>query len=211
MLRLVALVEMGRYVEAEREAHSHPSWRAPAETNTLFDAVRLLDQCAATAESDLRQRRFGLVLKLIIEPILKSDDDMDPLIRTELAIRQTRALLFTGADREARLSLSAWGDLDRLTQNDRMLRDLGDTYNRLEIYSHAVDVERLRMKNNPPGSLAWFDARYGLALAYFHTGKLKQVGPAHRLDRHPPPRARRRRPARQVHPSASTARGQAVT
>ena len=100
---------------------------------------------------------------------------MATLERSELAIRETRALLFTGADREARRSLSAWGDLDRFTQSDRILRDLGDTYNRLEIYSHAVDVERLRMKNNPPGSLAWFDARYGLALAYFHTGKLKQA------------------------------------
>jgi tetratricopeptide (TPR) repeat protein len=175
MLRLVALVQMSRYVEAEREAYSHPSWRVAGETSVLFDAIRLLDQCASTAESDLRQRRFGLTLKLLIEPVLKSDDEMPPSDRTELAIRETRALLFTGADRDARRSLSAWGDLDRFTQNDRILRDLGDTYNRLEIYSHAVDVERLRMKNNPPGSLAWFDARYGLALAYFHTGKLKQA------------------------------------
>jgi hypothetical protein len=175
LLRLVALVETGRYVEAEREAYSHPSWRVAGETSALFDAVRLLDQCAATAESDLRQRRFGLVLKLIVEPILKSDEEIAPADRSELAIRETRALLFTGADREARRSLAAWGDLDRFIQSDRMLRDLGDTYNRLEIYSHAVDVERLRMKNNPPGSLAWFDARYGLALAYFHTGKLKQA------------------------------------
>jgi hypothetical protein len=175
MLRLVALVEMARYVEAEREAHSHPSWRVATELNVLFDAIRLLDQFASTADSDLRQRRFGLVLKLIIEPILRSGDEMSTLERSELAIRQTRALLFTGADREARLSVTAWRDLDRFTQNDRMLRDLGDTYNRLEIYSHAVDVERLRMKNNAPGSLAWFDARYGLALAYFHTGKLKQA------------------------------------
>jgi tetratricopeptide (TPR) repeat protein len=175
LLRLVALVEMGRYVEAEREAYSHPSWRVAGESSVLFDAIRLLDQCASTAESDLRQRRFGLVLKLLIEPILKSEEEMAPVERSELAIRETRALLFTGADRDARRSLSIWGNLDSFTQSDRMLHDLGDTYNRLEIYSHAVDVERLRMKNNAPGSLAWFDARYGLALAYFHTGKLKQA------------------------------------
>src|SRR5262249_59508670 len=72
MLRLVALVEMGRYVEAEREAHNHPSWRVATELSVLFDAIRLLDQFASTADSDLRQRRFGLVLKLVIEPILKS-------------------------------------------------------------------------------------------------------------------------------------------
>jgi hypothetical protein len=175
MLRLVALVQMGRYVEAEREAHSHSAWRAPAETSVLFDAIRLLDQCASTAESDLRQRRFGLALRLIVESILKSDEELAALDRSELAIRQTRALLFTGADREARQSLSAWSELDGFSQNDQILRDLGDTYNRLEIYSHAIDVERLRMKNSVPGSLAWFEARYGLALAYFHTGKLKQA------------------------------------
>jgi hypothetical protein len=175
LLHLVASVELGRYIEAEREAHSHPSWRAPTELGVLFDAIRLLDQCAASAETDLRQRRFGLVLKLIIEPILRSDEKMTPLERSELAIRETRALLFTGADREARLSLSAWRDLDQLTKSDQLLRDLGDTYNRLEIYSHAIDVERLRMKNNVSGSLRWFDARYALALAYFHTDKMKQA------------------------------------
>ena len=174
LLHLVASVELGRYIEAEREAHSHPSWRATTELGVLFDAIRLLDQCASNAETDLRQRRFGLVLKLIIEPVLKSDENMTPLQRSELAIRETRALIFTGADRDARRSLAAWGDLDRFIQSDRMLRDLGDTYKRLEIYSHVVDVERLRMKNNTSGSLRWFDARYALALAYFHTGKVKQ-------------------------------------
>ena len=46
---------------------------SPTEQAALFDAVRLLDQCAATAESDLRQRRFGLVLKLIVEPLVLCD------------------------------------------------------------------------------------------------------------------------------------------
>jgi hypothetical protein len=175
LLRLVALVEMGRYVEAEREAQSHPSWRMPGELDVFFDAIRLLDQCASAANSDLRQRRFGLVLRLLVEPVLKSDEEMPPEKRSELAFRETRALLFTGADREARLSLSAWKDLDSFTTSDRLLRELGDTYNRLQIYSHDIDVQRLRIKNNPAGSLPWFDARYALALAYFHSGKLREA------------------------------------
>ena len=48
------MVQMGRYIEAEREAQSHPSWRAPSELNVFFDAVRLIDECASTAETDLR-------------------------------------------------------------------------------------------------------------------------------------------------------------
>ena len=89
-------------------------------------------------------------------------------------MRRTRALLFTGADREARRSLAAWRGVPQGT-SDRLLRDLGDTYNRLEAYSLDIDVQRLRLKNNPAGSLPWFDARYALALAYFHTGKLKEA------------------------------------
>ena len=175
LLRLVAQVELGRYIEAEREAQSHHSWRIPTELDVYFDAIRLLDQCASTAESDLRARRFGLVLRLLVEPVLKGDEEMPADKRSELAFRETRALLFTGADREARLSLAAWKDIDTFTSSDRLLRELGDTYNRLQIYSHAIDVERLRMKNNPPGSLSWFDARYALALAYFHTGKIREA------------------------------------
>ena len=109
LYRLVALVEMGRYVEAEREAQSHSSWRVPTEHDALFDAVRLLDHCAATAESDLRQRRFGLVLRLIVEPLVTAPTKRwTPTNSSELAMRLTRALLSIGADREARRSVAAW-------------------------------------------------------------------------------------------------------
>jgi tetratricopeptide (TPR) repeat protein len=175
LLRLIAQVQLTRYIEAEREAQSHHSWRIPTELNAYFDALRLLDQCASTADTDLHQRRFGLVLRLLVEPVLKGDEDMPPEMRSEVAFRETRALLFTGADRDARVSIAAWKDLDSFTSSDRLLRELGDTYSRLEIYSHAIDVERLRMKNSSPGSLPWFDARYALALAYFHTGKLREA------------------------------------
>jgi hypothetical protein len=74
LYRVVALVEMGRYVEAEREAQAHASWQVPAELPVYLDAVRLLDSCASTAESDVRQRRFGLILKLIVEPFVLSVD-----------------------------------------------------------------------------------------------------------------------------------------
>ena len=174
LYRLVALVELGRYVEAERDAQNHGSWRIPGEQDALFDAVRLLDQGAATAQTDLRQRRFGLVLRLIVEPlVINSDEKLDHDHQSELAMRLTRALLFTGADREARRSVAAWRGGPQST-DDRLLRDLGDTYNRLEAYTVDIDVQRLRLKNNPSGSLPWLDARYALALAYFHTGRLKE-------------------------------------
>ena len=175
LYRMIALVELGRYVEAEREANNHGSWRNPSEQDALFDAVRLLDHCAATAETDLRQRRFGLVLRLLVEPLVtNSDEKIDQNHHSELAMRLTRGFLFTGADRDARRSVAAWRGGPQST-DERLLRDLGDTYHRLEAYSLDIDVQRLRLKINPSGSLPWLDARYALALAYFHTGRIKEA------------------------------------
>ena len=147
---------------------SHSSWQVPTEINALFDVVRLLDQCSASSETDLRQRRFGLVNKLIVEPLITDEEKLTPEQRGELAMRPDSALLSIGADRDARLSLGTWRGLPQSTTSDRLLRDLGDTYNRLEVYSLDIDVQRLRLKLNPTGSPRWFDAaRYALALAYF--------------------------------------------
>jgi hypothetical protein len=174
LLRLIALIELGRYVEAEREAQTHPGWEVRTERPALLEAIRLLDQCAATATTDLRQRRFGLVLKLLVGPLLGIDEQFTPEQRSELRMRETRALLFVGNDRDARRSLAAWKGTPPTT-DDRLLRDLGDTYSRLEVYSLETDVQRLRLQNQPAGSLPWLDARYALALAYYHTGQLKEA------------------------------------
>jgi hypothetical protein len=174
LYRLVALVELGRYIDAEREAASHSSWRVATEKSALFEAIRLLDQCSSGSDTDLNQQRSGLVLRLIVEPLPNADAEIPPIERAELAVRRTRALLFTGADRDAHQSLITWGDIPR-EASDRLLRDVGDTCNRLAVYTLGVDIERLRSKNNPPGSLRWLDARYALALAYFRSGKVKEA------------------------------------
>ena len=70
LLRLVALVEIGRYVEAEREAQNHATWRIPTELTALLRRGPAARPVRCTAETDLRQRRFGLVLRLIVEPIV---------------------------------------------------------------------------------------------------------------------------------------------
>jgi hypothetical protein len=174
LYRLVALVESGRYIEAEREAQTHSSWSIPTSSEAQLDTVRLLDQCASVSETDLRQRRFGLVLKLILESLIADEGKMLPDQLGELRMHLTRALLFIGADREARNSLAGWRGVPHVS-SDRVLRDLGDTYSRLEVFALDIDVQRLRLKNNTPGSPPWFDARYALALAYFHTGRLKDA------------------------------------
>jgi tetratricopeptide (TPR) repeat protein len=174
LYRMIALIQYGRYIEAEREAKTHRDWLVLSERNALFDAIRLLDLSAATATTDLRQRRFGLVLKLIVEPLLDADDKMTPDQRSELGMRMTRALLYIGDDREARRSISAWKGVPQAA-SDRLLRDIGDTYSRLEMPSFDIDVQRLRMRKNPTGSLAWLDARYSLALAHYRSGQYKEA------------------------------------
>jgi tetratricopeptide (TPR) repeat protein len=171
LLRIVAQVALARFVEADREAENHASWRVAGEDEALCETIRLLDQCAASSPSELGQRRFGHVLRTIVEPLLSDAATVAPDQRAELAMRFTRSLLFVGADREARRSLASWHGTPPTT-SDRLLRDLGDTYSRLALYTLAVDVQRLRIKQNPGGSLSWLDARYELALAYFRTGQL---------------------------------------
>ncbi len=177
LARMIALVQVGPpYLDAEREAQTHATWADPSARGAFLDAIRLLDQCAAFAEVDLHQRRLGMVLRLLVQPVLQDPDDEKWTAeeRSEIKLRLTRAYLFLGDERNARTSLRGWTGLPRSAPDD-LLRDLGDTYNRLEAYELAVDVQRLRSKNLQTGTASWFEARYGLALAYFHSGHLKEA------------------------------------
>ena len=177
LLRVITLVQVGPpYLDAEREAQTHATWADPSAPGVFLDAIRLIDQCASFSEADLHQRRLGLVLRLLVQPALQDPDDdrWTAEQRAELKMRLSRAYLFLGDERNARTSLHGWAGLSRSAPDD-LLRDLADTYNRLEVYELAVDVERLRLSNLASGSASWFEARYGLALAYFHSGRLKEA------------------------------------
>jgi tetratricopeptide (TPR) repeat protein len=175
LFHTIALAALGRYVEAEREAQQHPTWADRESSLAFLDAIRLLDLCASHSETDLQQRRFGLVVRLLVEPLLQNNDDaLKPEQRAELTLRLARALLFQGDPRRARDALRSWA-LPRGDVNDRLLRDLADLYARLEAYDLAVDVERLRIRNQNTGSLARFDARYNLALADYPLGRRREA------------------------------------
>ena len=115
------------------------------------------------------------MLRLLIQPATQEGETerWTAEERAELKLRLTRAFLFLGDEVSARASLRGWTGPPQ-SAGDELLRDLADTYNRLEAYELAVDVQRLRSKNLTAGSVPWFDARYGLALAHFHSGQLKQ-------------------------------------
>ena len=94
--------------------------------------------------------------------------------RDEARLRVARSLMFAGDPMAARREISAWGGPSEAF-DDGLLRDLADTYFRLESYPLAADAERLRASKLAPGSPAWFEARYNLALASFRDGKAKDA------------------------------------
>jgi hypothetical protein len=177
LARLIGLVQTGPpYLDPEREAQTHAAWADPGAHAAYFDAIRLIDRCASLAQVDPRQRRLGLVLRLLIQAMPRNDDDdkWTDDERSEMKLRLTRAYLFLGDERSARAAFGGWAGLSR-SAADELLRDLADTYNRFEVYELAVDVQRLRLKSLQTGSPTWFEARYGLALAYFRAGRLKEA------------------------------------
>ena len=170
-LDIVALAELNRFDEAESKAREESSRSRSVD---LLEAARLLDHVVSDSESDLRIRRFGLIIRTLLphEPV--GDKELSEEQMAELRLRRCRALLFRGDDEGARRSLTAWNG--RVPENDHgFLKDLGDTYFRLQAYVLAIDVERLRQQRLSTGSLPWFESRYRLALAEHWAGKDKDA------------------------------------
>jgi len=170
-LHIVAVVQQNHFLEAESEAKSETSRSRPSD---LLATARLLDLIASESPIDIRVRRVGLILRILLGPVLEHAEELSEVERAEAKIRETRALTLIGDDGRARSSLMNWGTTPA-TLGDPLLRDLADTYSRLNAYSLAVDVQRLRARRAKVGSLTWFEARYGLALAYYRWGKEEEA------------------------------------
>lgn len=170
---LVALAATGRFVEAEQAARAEAKVAGPAE---LLDLIRLLDRMAAETEADLAQRRIGLLSRVLMTRVadLEKSGSFTADDLAELRLRNVRAMLFSGYEDDARRMLVSWKSPPPSSGNDN-LRDLAETYSRFGVFDLAIDVQRLRAKQLASGSLSWFDARYGMALAYFRAGKPKEA------------------------------------
>ncbi len=177
LVRMIALAQLGRYVEAELIARRLSEAEDALDTGTLLEAVRILDRSATTSDTDLRQRRFGLLLRMLLVPIFAHDTSRWPPEQlAELHMRLTRGLVFLGDERAAKGSLASWKGQAAIKQwNDSLLRDLADTYARLNAPELAIDVHRLRFRNLTAGSVPWLDAKYGLALALYRSGRSREA------------------------------------
>src|SRR5262249_51789462 len=74
-LKIVALAELNHFVEAEQLARAEAQ-RAPLRE--LLETARVLDSIATETESDLRMRRFGLILRILLAPVLERLNDLTP-------------------------------------------------------------------------------------------------------------------------------------
>lgn len=169
-LMILAMAQANRWVEVERTASKEAS--SPPED--LIGLVRLVDRTAAEADTDLRARRLGYVNRLLLSRMLDRPNDLPPALRSEVRLRQIRALLFSGDEAGARRGLSE-GTPPLPTTGDDLLRDLAEVYMRVEAYSLAEDVQRLRTRALEAGTLPWFEARYGLSVASYRAGRAKEA------------------------------------
>jgi hypothetical protein len=169
---LVAAAELNHFLEAELEARDEIKLSHPAG---LLEIARMLDLVASeSSSSDLRVRRFGLFMRLLLARVLERQGELSKAEQGEARLRHTRALLYIGDEDRARASItSEWGTPASL--DDRILKDMADTYVRLGAFDLAAEVQRLRSRRAATGSPSWFESRYGLALADYRAGKNREA------------------------------------
>jgi len=171
LLRMVALAALHRFPEAEQVARSEARDDQPA---ALLPALRLLDRLATETEAETNRRRSGLILRLMTARLVEHLDQIPAPSRDEARLRHARALLFSGDPAACRQQIADWGGPSEIGDN-AFLRDLADTYLRLDAFPLAIEAEKLRAARLVPGSLPWLEARYGLALACYRSGRGKDA------------------------------------
>ena len=171
LYRMVALAQAGRASEAEQIARDEARTANPVD---LLPALRLLNRSTGEAESELNRRRLGLIARALSGRLLDHLDQLPVASRDEARLHHARALLFSGDLTAAKKEIADWGGpVENI--DDELLRELADTYQRLDAFVLAIDAERFRSSRLTPGSLPWLESRYGMALAYYRADRLKEA------------------------------------
>ena len=171
LYKMVAFAESGRAFEAEQLA------RIEARSDdlvSLFPALRLLDRAARETEAEVSRRRYGLIARILTTRVIDHLDQLPTNLSDEARLHHARSLLFSGDPAAAKKEIAAWGG-PTATHDDEFLKELVDTYHRLDANVLAVDAERFRSSRLAPGSLPWFESRYAMALAYFRNERPKDA------------------------------------
>jgi TolA-binding protein len=171
LYRMVALAEANRGLEAEKVAQTEAKDENLAG---LLPTLRLLDRAASESESDVTRRRIGLISGVMTNRIIDHLDQIPANLQDEARLHHVRALLLAGDQVASKKELTSWGGFTG-SPDDEMLRELADTYVRLDAFALSIDVERFRASRLSPGTLPWFESRYGLALAYYRAERPKDA------------------------------------
>ncbi len=166
-LRVVALSELGRYLDAESGARSLLESQPASD---MLPLARRLDRAASSATSDLARRRFGELLRRIAEALRDRPEGLSAPEKAEARLRLARAELFRGDPPAARRALRDWPSaLDDLPP--RLWPELADLAVESSEFDQAIQAYRRIARREPTGSTAWFQARYGHALALERSGQ----------------------------------------
>ncbi len=171
LYRMVALAQANRSTEADKIARDEARSTDPAD---ILGALRLLDRSASEADSETIRRRLSLIARVLSTRIVEHLDRLPVASRDEARLHHARALLFSGDPAGAKREIADWGGPVEGADDD-LLRELADTYQRLDAFDLAIDAERYRGSRLAPGSLPWFESRYGMALAYYRADRLKEA------------------------------------
>jgi tetratricopeptide (TPR) repeat protein len=172
LYRMVALAQSGRSIEAEQVARSEVTH---GDLPALLPALRLLDRSASEAEAEISRRRFGLIARVITTRMVEHLDQLPAPLRDQARLSHARALLFAGDPNSSKREIAAWGGPAEAGNDDEFWRELADAYQRLGASNLAIEAERYRAGRLAPGSLPWFESRYGMALAYFRDERPKEA------------------------------------
>ncbi|HEU5117648.1 MAG TPA: hypothetical protein VFT74_13475, partial [Isosphaeraceae bacterium] len=173
-LRVLALLELGRSVEAVRVTRALLESSNPRD---LLQLARRLDQAAVSAPSDLLVRRFGEVLRMVSTHLVEHPRGLSESLQAEARLRGLRGLVFHGDSGAAREGLKSWPQalevLPPEVQPDlaRLALDAGDP-------QRALQVNRAILSRQPAGSRPWLQARLGEAEALV---ELRELDSARRL------------------------------
>ncbi|RUL85553.1 hypothetical protein [Tautonia sociabilis] len=167
-LRIVALALSQRADDAEVMAREELERSDPAAIVALAER---LDRAASSAPESAR-RRIAALSRLLVERVLAKGDTLDPALLARARVTRIRGQLETGDLDGARSSAQSWAaDLDPSRLPPDRLAPLADALDRLGLYDQAGAIHRAVIAATPPGSAPWFEARYGLAVSYYRTGR----------------------------------------
>ena len=126
-LNLLGLLQASRWIDAEQAARSEIRTSDPKE---LLETVRLIDRAAAEADTDLKMRRMGLVLRILMAQHQRRRCvalSRRPR-RAQTAERPCPAL--HGDENAARRQMAEWTEPPPSSTNE-LLRDVAEIYSRL--------------------------------------------------------------------------------